>query len=121
MEAVIGRQYNTAPMAPTAIMGPPPTHTGVQPAAPAGSFVPQTASAAVMAAAAMNGYAVTGQFGTLTTDRYDGNGSDSGLIGLFKCFSLYLVTKIFLSCFVYIILYFYEIFSLPYKLKAETV
>jgi len=81
MEAVIGRQYNTAPMAPTAIMGPPPTHTGVQPAAPAGSFVPQTASAAVMAAAAMNGYAVTGQFGTLTTDRYDGNGSDSGLIG----------------------------------------
>nr|XP_026694510.1 transcription factor protein isoform X1 [Ciona intestinalis] len=81
MEAVISRQYAPpSQMPPSAGITPPAPHLAAAPCAPPGSFVPQSASAAM--AVAMNGYAaaaVSSQFGG-TPDRFD-TGSDSGLIG----------------------------------------
>uniref|UniRef100_H2Y660 IPT/TIG domain-containing protein n=1 Tax=Ciona savignyi TaxID=51511 RepID=H2Y660_CIOSA len=87
MEAVISRQYaSPSQMHPSSGITPPTPHLGATPCPPSGSFVPQSASAAM--AVAMNGYAaaaVSSQF-VGNPDRFD-NGSDSGLIGLFLCYS----------------------------------
>uniref|UniRef100_H2Y661 IPT/TIG domain-containing protein n=1 Tax=Ciona savignyi TaxID=51511 RepID=H2Y661_CIOSA len=78
MEAVISRQYaSPSQMHPSSGITPPTPHLGATPCPPSGSFVPQSASAAM--AVAMNGYAaaaVSSQF-VGNPDRFD-NGSDSG-------------------------------------------
>uniref|UniRef100_H2Y662 IPT/TIG domain-containing protein n=1 Tax=Ciona savignyi TaxID=51511 RepID=H2Y662_CIOSA len=77
MEAVISRQYaSPSQMHPSSGITPPTPHLGATPCPPSGSFVPQSASAAM--AVAMNGYAaaaVSSQF-VGNPDRFD-NGSYS--------------------------------------------
>jgi len=68
---------------PSSVVPPPPALPPPPGGAP-GSFVPQAAAGAAMAAVAMNGYASSGvgpQF-VGASERYDVTGSDSGLIGL---------------------------------------
>ena len=76
METVLNRQYGTQ-LAPTAAMTTP--HLPA-PAAPPGSFVPQTA-----AMVAMNDYVASTQFGG-GVEKYEA--SDSGKLGccIGKCF-----------------------------------